>query len=129
MRAKSQTAAYVEARQSAAQTEMLKKRPVSTATQADELPRPDCLMLSESGKVDCTGAVLQLAKQNLGDSFQHYGGADCYWTAVVYLNLRGDIVEDIRRGSSYLSSDEDIWMSKSVDHLLTKGLIDCGLAD
>jgi len=129
MRAKSQTDAYVEARQNAAQTEMLKKRPANIATQADEVPRPDCLMLSESGKVDCTRAVLQLAKQNLGDSFQHYGGADCYWAAAVYLNLRGDIVGDIRRGNSYLSSDEDIWMAKSVDHLLTEGLIDCGLAD
>ena len=128
-RARAQTDTYVKARRNATQAEVTKKRPAEIAAHPDGVLRPDCLLLSNDGQVDCTRGVLQLAKQNLGDSFQNYGGAGTFWTAAVYLSLRGDIVGDIRRGSSYLASEEDIWMSESVDYLLAEGLIDCGLAD
>jgi hypothetical protein len=90
---------------------------------------PDCMYLSDEGEVDCTRAVLQLAKQNLNDSFLPYGGANTYWAAAMYLALRGDIVGDIRRGDSYLSDDEDIWMSESVSYLFSERLIDASAAD
>lgn len=133
VRATSQTAQYFEEQRSNNSTYVslveARAHPQLLSDAGEHVSLPDCMLLSGEGKVDCTRAALQLAKQNLADSFSSYGGADTFWAAAVYLALRGDIVGDIRRGDSYLSSVEDKWMSRSVSNLLDKGLMDLGVAD
>ena len=132
-RAAAHTSSYFEERRAHASTYVslaeARAHPQLLSDSGEHAILPDCMYLSDEGEVDCTRAVLQLAKQNLNDSFLPYGGANTYWAAAVYLALRGDIVGDIRRGDSYLSADEDIWMSESVSYLLSERLIDASAAD